>query len=156
MKTFIATLSVLFLLSCQNGDKKANAIADNGKPWSDSTNVTEIQWLDTNKQFGKINEGQKLEVVFRFKNIGTKPLVIESVQPGCGCTVAEKPEAPVMPGEEGKIKGSFDSNGKGGHVKKNMAVTANTNPRTTMVYFEGDVEPKAAPTNGEKPQPVSH
>jgi hypothetical protein len=155
MKTILSSLLLLVLISCQTNDKKISATADNGKAWTDSTNLTEIQWLDTNKQFGKINEGQKLEVVFRFKNIGSKPLVIENVQPGCGCTVAEKPGAPVMPGEEGMIKASFDSNGKSGNVKKNMTVTANTEPRTSIVYFEGEVIPKT-PTGAEKPQAVSH
>jgi hypothetical protein len=92
----------------------------------DTASFTTMQWIDSVKDYGKITEGQKLEVLFRFKNTGNKPLVIESVHPSCGCTVADPPKEPIAPGAEGEIKGSFDSNGKSGQQHKTIAVTANT------------------------------
>ncbi|MFT3935443.1 MAG: DUF1573 domain-containing protein [Chitinophagaceae bacterium] len=92
----------------------------------DTASFTTMQWIDSVRDYGKITEGQKLEVSFRFKNTGSKPLVIESVHPGCGCTVADPPKEPIAPGAEGEIKGSFDSNGKSGVQHKTIAVTANT------------------------------
>jgi len=96
------------------------------KEKKDTASFTTIQWIDSVKDYGKINEGQKLEVLFRFKNTGNKPLVIESVHPSCGCTVADPPKEPIAPGAEGEIKGSFDSNGKSGQQHKSIEVTANT------------------------------
>ena len=63
---------------------------------------------------------------FKYKNTGDKPLVIQKVQPSCGCTVAETPEKPIAPGEEGVIKGAFDSNGRQGMQHKSLSVQANT------------------------------
>jgi hypothetical protein len=93
----------------------------------DSSQFTSISWLDsTTRDFGTISEGQKLVVEYRFKNTGEKPLIIARVQPSCGCTVAEQPEKPVLPGQEGVIKASFNSEGRIGINHKKIYVTANT------------------------------
>lgn len=109
---------------------------------ADSTNWTTVQWLDTAKNFGKINEGEVVEIEFRVKNSGTKPLVIKEVHPGCGCTVAEKPDEPIAPGNTAVIKGKFDSNGRPGTAHKTMDVTLNTREGRFLLNFEGEVIPK--------------
>jgi hypothetical protein len=108
---------------CQNNNKSGSAAAG---VLTDSTQFTSIQWLDSSKDFGKIQEGQKLEVSFRFKNTGDKPLVIERVQPSCGCTVAEQSTEPIAPGGEGQVKASFNSQGRTGVNHKTLFITANT------------------------------
>ncbi|MES1225713.1 MAG: DUF1573 domain-containing protein [Bacteroidota bacterium] len=129
---FIVVLSALVITaaSCNGpvkkevtGNPSATALPDEKK---DTANFTTIQWIDSVKDYGKITEGQKLEVLYRFKNTGNKPLIIESVRPSCGCTVADPPKEPVAPGAEGEIKGSFDSNGKSGQQHKTIFVMANT------------------------------
>src|SRR5688572_7101524 len=37
--------------------------------------------------FGTIKEGDKVNYTYKFKNTGAAPLIIQSVQPSCGCTV---------------------------------------------------------------------
>jgi hypothetical protein len=93
---------------------------------------TTIEWIDsTFHDVGKIKQGETLEIPFRFKNTGTKPLVIEDVHAGCGCTVAEKPTEPIAPGEEGIIKAKFSSSGMSGLQHKGLTVTANTSQSNT-------------------------
>lgn len=101
----------------------------------DSANFTTVQWVDsTFKDIGNVKKGQTVEIPFVVKNTGTKPLIITSVQPGCGCTVAEKPEQPIMPGKEDKIVAKFNSEGQSaGAHSKNVTVTANTTPLTQHV-----------------------
>jgi len=112
-------------------------------PKKDTANFTTIQWIDSVKDYGKIAEGQKLEVLYRFKNTGDKPLVIESVRPSCGCTVANPPKEPIAPGAEGEIRGSFDSNGKSGMQQKTIYVAANTKGvQSHELKFSVDVEKK--------------
>jgi hypothetical protein len=117
----------ILLLACNNPEKKpllgANAAMYSK---SDTSQFTTIAWLDSARDFGKMAEGQKLEVSFRFKNTGVHPLVIERVQPSCGCTIAEQPKAPVLPGEEGIIKATFDSEKHTGMNHKTLYVFANT------------------------------
>jgi hypothetical protein len=127
MKFSILLLSVFAIAACNDKTEK-NAGNDSNQTVAktDHGDVTTIQWIDSVKNLGKINEGQKLEIAFRFKNTGNKPLVIESVRPGCGCTVAEYPKKPIAPGSEGEITGSFDSHGRQGIQNKDIFVTANT------------------------------
>jgi hypothetical protein len=120
----IAFLACLFV-SCGGNDQR-KPLAKMKMP-TDSSQYTSITWLDsTNRHFGSIPEGKKLEVTFRFLNSGTKPLIIEQVRPSCGCTVAEQPEEPVLPGKEGVIKASFNSEGRSGVNNKTLYVIANT------------------------------
>ena len=115
---------IVAFFSCVNTDKPTTL---NEAALKDSANFTTIQWLDsTNKNFGTIAEGQKLEVAFHFKNSGNKPLVIARVQPSCGCTVAEQPTEPIAPGKEGNIKAVFDSENHTGVNHKTLYVYANT------------------------------
>jgi hypothetical protein len=62
--------------------------------------------------------------------------VIEKVQPGCGCTVADYPKEPIAPGQEGEIRAEFDTKGREGVQKKNITVFANTRENTYTLYFD--------------------
>jgi hypothetical protein len=130
----------VLLTGCKNNDK---AGAAPGMAVTDSSQFTSIQWLDSSKDFGKITEGQKLEVAFRFKNTGNKPLVIQRVQPSCGCTVAEQSKEPIAPGAEGQIRATFNSEGRTGVNHKTISVYANTTgTQNHSLQFVVEVEKK--------------
>lgn len=133
IKSFTYLSALVFFISCGSSDspKDIDQAREEG-----SKQLTTIQWIDSVRNFGKINEGQKLAVSFRFKNTGDKPLVIESVQPACGCTVADYPKQPIKPGEEGEITGEFDSQGRVGQQHKEITVTTNTAVHAQKVTFE--------------------
>lgn len=101
--------------------------------------TTMVQLIDSVYNFGKVTEGEKVSYNFRFKNVGAKPLVITNASASCGCTIPEKPEKPILPGETGFIKVVFNSQGKAGHNEKNITVTANTNPAFPLLLLKGDV-----------------
>ncbi len=124
-------ISCGLLVSCLTDDykKKGPQLADTEDLRKfDSASFTTIQWLDSVKEMGTMREGDKLEVIYSFKNTGTKPLVIISAKPSCGCTVPSKPEEPIMPGNTAQIKAVFDSRGKSGAQHKKIAIVANTKP----------------------------
>jgi hypothetical protein len=117
-----AVLIASSFASCHSGDTPNAASA-----LTDSTRFTTIQWLDSSyRDFGRITEGKKLDVAFRFRNTGNTPLVIARVQPSCGCTIAEQPREPIAPGAEGQIRATFNSEGRTGVNQKTLFVTANT------------------------------
>jgi hypothetical protein len=103
--------------------------------------LTSIQWIDSARNMGKIREGEKVEVTFRFKNTGTEQLVINNVSASCGCTVAEKPEEPIGPGKEGLIRAAFDSKGRTGQNHKTLTVYANTTASVYNLSFDVEVTP---------------
>jgi hypothetical protein len=104
--------------------------------------VTTIQWVDTVKHIGKVTEGEKVEIAYKFINTGSNPLVIRNVMASCGCTIAEKPEAPIAPGKEGYIKASFSSQGRIGANHKTLTVYANTAEGTFPLQFDVEVVAK--------------
>jgi Protein of unknown function (DUF1573) len=108
----------------------------------DTTTWTEIQWIDSVFDFGTLDAGPVVAASFRFKNTGSKPLVIESVTAGCGCTEPEKPADPIMPGQEGVVKAKFKSENQMGAVQKNITVSANAPARNYTLYIKGTVNPK--------------
>jgi len=150
MKPLFFVLVCASFFACNVSDKKSPAEASRtGTTAStDSTKFTTIQWIDSTRQNpGAITEGQVVEISWRFKNTGNKPLEIQDVQPGCGCTVAEKHPEPVAPGAEGVIKAKFNSDGHPGHADKFITILANlsnhNNGGTTQLNFTADVKPKS-------------
>jgi len=138
MKKFHAILFLAFIAiaSCKSGTGGSDKIAESVQA---TKTLTTIQWLDSSKQIGKITEGEKVEVVYRFVNTGNAPLVIENVIPTCGCTVAEKPAEPIAPGKEGMIKAVFDSHGRVGSQHKSLTVSANTEAMSYPLTFDVEV-----------------
>jgi hypothetical protein len=132
----IAAATAIMACNSNSGDNKTGEapLSDSLKQVAlkDSSNFTTISWTDsTFRDLGNVKEGQTVEIPFVVQNTGDKPLIITSVQPGCGCTVAEKPEKPILPGKEDKIVAKFNSTGQseGAHTKT-VTVTANTKPFT--------------------------
>jgi hypothetical protein len=141
IRLLIAACTALVFSACIDNNQTSAELV---KATTDSANFTSIQWIDSLKNYGKVSEGQKLDLVYRFKNAGTKPLVIIDVRPGCGCTVADKPTEAIMPGKEGEIKASFDSQGHPGQQHKVITVLANTRPsQTYTLAFDVEVEKKS-------------
>ena len=139
---FLSLFAATVLISCDV--RRKDKIADDSAKQLEKAlkDTTEVQIIDTVYNFGKVTEGDKVEYNFRFKNIGKKPLVIIHSSASCGCTVAEKPEGPVMPGEINFIKVVFNSKGKVGHNEKSITVTSNANPEFPTLLLEGEVQAK--------------
>lgn len=92
--------------------------------------------------FGVINEGAKVETTFTFTNTGEADLIIANAAGTCGCTVPEFPKEPIKPGKTGKMKVSFDSNGKPGMQQKSVNITANTASGKDVLTIKANVTPK--------------
>ena len=85
-----------------------------------------IKFDDLNYDFGAVKQGENLEHVFKFTNSGEGTLVINSVQPSCGCTgvvMDEKKE--FAEGETGEIKITFNTQGRQGVNTKTVSVNTN-------------------------------
>jgi len=143
--TIVFAVLALFVVACDlntqviKAEQPATAgVITSAEPQPETT----MQWIDSAKNVGKITEGEKVEITFRFKNTGDKQLVIQNVVASCGCTVAEKPDQPVAPGDEGIIKAAFDSKGRLGTNHKTITVYANTVPPSHVVAFDVEVEKK--------------
>lgn len=144
--TLTAAVAAL-LASCDVRTK--DKIADNtsnvtgASSAADSTAPTTVQIIDSAFDFGKVTDGEVVEFSYRFKNVGNQPLVISNASASCGCTVPEKPEAPIKPGETGFIKVKFNSEGRVGVAHKTVTVQSNANPAFPELLLKGEVLAKA-------------
>lgn len=142
-KLLFAALMLVAVASC-NPRKDVKA-PQNEKEMNElvSSSPTTVQMLDSVYDFGKIKEGSMVEYSFRFKNTGTNPLVITNAVGSCGCTVAEKPEQPVLPGEIGYLKVKFDSQNRVGEAHKTVTVSANVATGFPELLIKGEVLAKS-------------
>lgn len=94
-----------------------------------SLNAQEFKFQEEVIDYGKIDKGSDGAKVFIFQNIGDQPIIIKKIQSSCGCTVPKKPEKPIMPGEDGEIKVSYDTKRVGGFSKSITILSNAKNPR---------------------------
>ena len=102
----------------------------------------EIKFDKLIHDFGKFSESDPVVTcVFTYTNVGETPLIINQAVASCGCTVPEYTKKPVMPGEKGEIKITYNGAGKfPGHFKKSITVRTNGAVEMTRLYVEGDME----------------
>ena len=141
MKYVLFLAAILVFVSCdvRRKDKVADGTAKMTMADMATMDSTTVQIIDSAYNFGNATEGEKVTYNFRFKNSGKKPLVITNTSASCGCTVPEKPEKPVLPGETAFIKVVFNSKGKVGHNEKTITVTSNANPAFPPLLLTGEV-----------------
>ena len=138
---FLSSIILFFAISgCNVRNKDRKNIATNIK--EDSLRKTTVLIIDSSYDFGNVAEGEIVEYSYRFKNAGDYPLVVSNVAASCGCTVPEKPEEPVQPGETGYIKVKFNSDKRQGEVHKTVTVMSNANPEFPLLILKGHVTPK--------------
>lgn len=147
MRIIAILISLITFVSCQNdstentsGIKPLDESASDSS-LMDSSKFTTVQWIDSLVDFGTVKDGEKANINFRFKNTGDKPLIVQSVVAGCGCTVPEYTKEPVMPGGEGFIKAVFNSVGQPPTVHKSINVAMNTKGQQNYtISFIGEVK----------------
>jgi hypothetical protein len=91
--------------------------------------------------FGTHKEGEILDTVFHFKNVGNATLIISKVRSSCGCTVPQWPHHPIKPGESGEIKVRFDTHHKKGRQIKTVTIHSNEKNLTHMLKIKAHIEP---------------
>lgn len=100
--------------------------------------------------FGNMVEGVNAIYEFEFTNTGKEPLIIQNVRASCGCTTPSWTKEPIAPGQKGKIKAAYNSQGRPGAFNKAITVTSNAKTPTKVLYIKGNVEPAATEGAPEK------
>ncbi|CAN5471567.1 hypothetical protein BH10BAC5_BH10BAC5_12500 [soil metagenome] len=95
-----------------------------------------ISFEELQYDFGKVDQGELLEHIFKFNNTGSEILIIQSVQSSCGCTgatIGDKKE--YAPGESGEIKVTFNTQGREGVNNKTISVSSNDPNKSITLSF---------------------
>lgn len=129
----------------------ANAITPapaNATPAAPAGPTTTLKFEQTEFDFGTVDQGEKVNHVYKFANTGNEPLIISNAKGSCGCTVPSWPKEPIPVGGTGEIQVQFDSKGKKNKQSKRVTITANTDPAQTFLTISGEVNaPEAAASN---------
>ncbi|ARV07944.1 hypothetical protein BTO04_00880 [Polaribacter sp. SA4-10] len=102
-------------------------------------NAQEFKFEKETIDYGKIAKSSNGVRTFVFTNVGDKPLTINKIQSTCGCTVPKKPEHPIMPGDKGEIKVSYDTKRLGG-FSKSITIYSNAKKTRKVIKIKGLVE----------------
>lgn len=97
-----------------------------------------IEWKATTIDMGKIEQGKPVTVEFEFTNPSMVPLIINAVRPACGCTAADYPKEPIVPGKSGIIKLTYNA-ASAGPFTKSTTVTTNASEGNSVLVIKGEV-----------------
>ncbi|MFN0212832.1 MAG: DUF1573 domain-containing protein [Saprospiraceae bacterium] len=99
-----------------------------------------VEWLtERDHDFQHLRQAHPKSFVFRFKNIDTEPVVLQTVRTTCGCTAATWIEAPIAPGEIGEIVVEYDAY-KLGEFKKKIKVFFDRQRKPEILWIHGEVD----------------
>jgi len=97
-----------------------------------------LKWDKTNFDFGDIAKDIPVEASFTVTNNSDQPLLLETVKPSCGCTVASYEQEPIAPGESTVIKATYNAK-KTGNFQKTVKVSTNLNSQPILLKLKGKV-----------------
>jgi len=90
---------------------------------------------------GKVTEGDTVTHIYTVENRGKADLLLKSVSPSCGCTIANYEKNPIAPGKSASIKVAFHSIGRAGTQHKQITVVSNADPDTKVLHLQCEVVP---------------
>ena len=155
MKVYFSLLTGLIcvaMLSCNSGPSKEvpegqlsakmihNPRSADGINPEDLKDLPVLSFEDTTHDFGWMGEGERAEHEFVFKNTGKSPLIVAGATSTCGCTVPDFSKEPIPPGGSGKLKVTFSSAGKQGHILKTVTVNSNAFPSVKLLTITADIK----------------
>jgi hypothetical protein len=93
--------------------------------------------------YGQIEQHADGNAEFKFRNVGSEPLILSNVSASCGCTVPAWTRDPIMPGESGSITVRYNT-GIIGHIGRAVTVHSNSVDGTERITLRisGNVNPK--------------
>ena len=140
---FALTLMLAFTVaSAQDGTKKTEM--------DEKMNGPVITFKTTLHDYGEIYKGSDGGYNFVFTNTGNEPLILSKPRSSCGCTVPSWPKEPILPGEENKIKVTYNTT-KIGAFNKSVTIYSNAkNKKTIVLRIKGKVVAQPAEAMPEK------
>jgi hypothetical protein len=84
-----------------------------------------IYFSETEHDFGKVNEGDKVNYTFNFANKGTSELAIKDIKTSCGCTAALLSQDHLAPGQEGTLKVELNTQNRSGKMSRTVTISSN-------------------------------
>ncbi|MEO9894592.1 DUF1573 domain-containing protein [Aurantibacter sp.] len=144
-------IGALAIVSCKDNNATAKINTENVAVAAErdeaAKQVPVMEFVESEHDFGTINQGEAQETAFVFTNTGNAPLIITDATSSCGCTVPNPPKEPIAPGETGELVVKFNGSGQN-QVTKTITVKANTEKGSELLRIKAFVTPKNAAAVG--------
>ena len=98
----------------------------------------EIKFEVTTIDYGEVEFESDGKRVFKFKNVGTAPLIFKRISSSCGCTIPKTPEKPIEPADSGEIEVEYDTK-RVGIFMKAISVVSNSKNSSIVLRIKGEV-----------------
>ncbi|MES2389921.1 MAG: DUF1573 domain-containing protein [Bacteroidota bacterium] len=140
MKKAIVILGILALAAISPAIAQTPAAAPAAKETADPAKVLKFEKLT--HDFGDIPRNIPATANFEFKNISNKPVVLQNVAAGCGCTVPAWNKEPIAPKKSDKVGATYNA-ANPGQFTKVVTVTTDAGAVYTLTIKGNVVEKKA-------------
>ncbi len=119
----------------------AGMILSGGVSCTKKVGMTQILVEDSIRHYYPMVQGQDLQLLFRIANVGNAPLIINDIQPSCGCIVTSSNDNNVVPaGRETILAFTYRSERNSGYVHHTIRIFGNIAPKgVTEVTFDTNV-----------------
>ena len=99
-----------------------------------------VEWLtERDHDFQHLRQDHPKTFVFKFKNIDTQPILLQTVRTSCGCTAATWTEEPIPPGGTGEIVVEYDAYQRG-EFRKKIRVFFDRQRKPEILWIHGEVD----------------
>jgi hypothetical protein len=132
--TVLLCLFGMVLGSCNSGTKKT-VPADQTK----TSGTAKFVFSEEIHNFGPLKAGEIVSFTFVFKNEGTKALIINNVDSGCGCTEVKIPNKTIEPGQEGQVEVIYNSAGEVGRQLKTITLYSNAEQAQKQIFIKANI-----------------
>jgi hypothetical protein len=145
MKKLLVALTLMLAVGIVSAQEKSQK-----KEMEQKMNGPVITFKTTLHDYGEIYQGSDGSYNFVFTNTGNEPLILSKPRSSCGCTIPSWPKEPILPGEENKIKVTYNTS-KVGVFNKSVTVYSNGKNKSTIVLrIKGKVVAKPTEALPEK------
>jgi len=98
----------------------------------------DVKWEKLIIDLGTVKQYNPTQAVFKFKNIGGKPVIITNAKGSCGCTDIDYPKKPILPGQTTEIIVTYDAELLG-VFNKTVTLTMNIERSSQILHLKGTV-----------------
>jgi len=95
--------------------------------------IAGLVWETTYREIRVPANEKEVLADFGFKNTGTDPIDISSLETSCGCTVAKIDKKQIAPGETGAVHVHFDVGNRKGEQVKGVVVKTSDHVKQSLV-----------------------
>jgi hypothetical protein len=104
-----------------------------------ATSDSVVEWLGPIEiELGEIPYREPALVRFPYRNITDRPLTIDNIRTGCGCTAPDWSDEPVMPGDTSVVLIEYDA-AKAGYFRQWIRVFFHGQRKPERLWIEGQV-----------------